>query len=73
MPMHCYMVLISNPQPYEAIWNPFGEAMMDKEYNWLIKNQNSELVRLPSYCKLVKFKCVYKKKKSLDALVSRYK
>ena len=74
IPMHCYMVLSSDPQAYaEAAGNPLWEAAMQDEYKSLIENQTWDLVPLPSDRKLVRCRWVYRTKKAADGQINRYK
>lgn len=74
MPIHCYMVIATDPQAYtEVAGNPYWDAAMDEEYQSLMKNQTWELVPLPLGRKLVLFKWIYRTKRAADGLVSKYK
>jgi hypothetical protein len=61
MHMHFYMVQASNPQPYAEVAGN------------LLKNQNRDLVLLPSDMKLFKCIWVHRTKREVDGQVRRYK
>jgi hypothetical protein len=55
IPMNFYMVLDSDPWTYEKVVRNFlWEVSMQEEYNSLLKNQNLDMVSLPSDGKIVR-------------------
>jgi hypothetical protein len=61
IPLHCYIFQSLDRQTYkEVARNPFWEAAMQEEYNYLLENQTWDLVSLPLDMTLVRHRWVYR-------------